>query len=334
MNFQQLRYVREAVRRDLNLTEAAQALNTSQSGVSKQIRELEIELGVEIFVRRGKRLTGLTRVGEGVVELVERILREAENLRRYSGEFSGEDRGRLVIATTHNQARYALPDVVSQFAAQFPAVTLEIRQGTPSQAAASVLNGEADLAIATEGLETSGDLLTFPCFSWRHVLVAPQGHVLVKAGVSSLEEIARHPLVTYNPEFSGRSQIDAAFRSASITPDIRLAAMDADVIKLYVNRGLGLGLISEMAFDDGDCRDGNLAIVPGSRELFDPSITRVAILRGALMHAYAYRFIELLAPHLTAAKVREAALARVSMKARKPEAPAPVPEFARVPVKA
>lgn len=329
MNFQQLRYIREAVRRGLNLTDAAEALNTSQSGVSKQIRELEIELGVEIFVRRGKRLTGLTRVGEGVVELVERILMEAENLRRYSSEYAGEDRGRLVIATTHNQARYALPDIVSQFAAEFPAVTLEIRQGTPTQAATSVLNGEADLAIATQGLEGVGALIAFPCFSWRHVLVAPSDHPLANKGVSSLEEIGRYPLVTYNPEFSGRSQIDAAFRSAGITPDIRLAAMDADVIKVYVSRGLGLGLISEMAFDRTDCRDGSLAIVPGSRELFAPSITRVAILRGALLHGYAYRFIELLAPHLPAAQVKGAALARVSVKAPKPVPSAAIPEFSR-----
>ncbi|HEV7693683.1 MAG TPA: LysR substrate-binding domain-containing protein [Hyphomonadaceae bacterium] len=318
MNFQQLRYVREAVRSDLNLTEASQALNTSQSGVSKQIRELEIELGIEIFVRRGKRLTGLTRAGEGAVKVIERVLTEAENLKRLASEFSGEDRGRLVIATTHNQARYALPDVVLQFAKEFPNVQLELRQVTPKQAAGSVLRGEADIAIATEALDQYADLLTFPCFSWRHVVIAPQGHPLTKIAAPALADVAEHPIITYSPEFSGRGQIDAAFRKHDLEPDIRLTAMDADIIQFYVQRGGGVGIVSEMAVSNAD-RDG-LVVLNGSRALFEPSVTKVAFQRGALLHAFAYRFVEIFAPHLSSADLRDEALSRLSLREPKAKA--------------
>jgi LysR family transcriptional regulator, cys regulon transcriptional activator len=327
MNFQQLRYVREAVRNDLNLTEASQILNTSQSGVSKQIRELEIELGIEIFVRKGKRLTGLTRAGEGAVKLIERVLAEAENLKRLSAEFSGEDTGRLVIATTHNQARYALSDVVVAFTKEFPNVQLELRQGTPKQAAANVLKGEADLAIATEALDQYSDLLTFPCFSWRHVVVVPRGHKLASASSVTLQDVAAHPIITYSPEFSGRGQIDAGFRASQLEPDIRMTAMDADVIKLYVERGVGVGIVSEMAV--GAPCDSGLVVVPRSSNLFAPSTTKVAFQRGALLHAYAYRFVEMIAPHLVAAELRDAAMSRLSLKEPpvKKIAPVSVPAY-------
>ena len=306
MNFQQLRYVREAVRRDLNLTEASNVLNTSQSGVSKQIRELELELGIEIFVRRGKRLTGLTRAGEGAVKLIERVLQEAENLKRYAGQFSSESRGRLVIATTHNQARYVLPDVISAFAVEFPGVQLELRQTTPRQAADSVVQGEADIAIATEALDKVTELACFPCFSWRHVVIAPKGHEII--GTSpTLETIAGYPIITYSSEFSGRSQIDAAFAERGLDPDIRLAAMDADIIKAYVARGLGLGIVAEMALE---ADDPLLVELPGSRDLFSTSTAKLAVHRGALLHDYAYRFIELLAPHLKPDVLREETLPR------------------------
>lgn len=312
MNFQQLRYVREAVRSGLNLTDASQALNTSQSGVSKQIRELEIELGIEIFVRKGKRLTGLTRAGEGAVKLIERVLAETENLKRLASEYSGENRGRLVIATTHNQARYALPDVVLKFAEEFPNVQLELRQVTPKQAAGSVLRGEADIAIATEALDQFADLLTFPSFSWRHVVVAPVDHPLAKLDNPTLADIAEYPIITYSPEFSGRSKIDEAFRVAQIEPDIRLTAMDADVIRLYVQRGIGVGIVSEMAVATAS-QDG-LKVLSGSNTLFEPSVTKVAFQRGALLHAFAYRFVEIFAPHLQASELREAALSRLSLR--------------------
>lgn len=328
MNFQQLRYVREAVRSDLNLTEASNALNTSQSGVSKQIRELEIELGIEIFVRKGKRLTGLTRAGEGVVKIIERVLVETENLKRHAAAFSGERQGRLVIATTHNQARYALPAVVGGFAEEFPGVTLELRQGTPTQAAKSVLKGEADIAIATEALDAYGDLVSFPCFSWRHVAVVPEGHPLAREIAPTLAQIAAYPLITYSPEFSGRSQIDAAFRDADIIPDVRLAAMDADIIKYYARRGLGVGLLSEMAHEPEDEQSG-LILVDGSRDLFQPSITKVAIQRGALLHAYAYRFIELFAPHLGAQRLKSVTLERLSLRPATASAAFTIPAFER-----
>jgi len=326
MNFQQLRYVREAVRNNLNLTEASQTLNTSQSGVSKQIRELEIELGIEIFVRKGKRLTGLTRAGEGAVKLIERVLVETENLRKLASEFSRESSGRLVIATTHNQARYALPDVVLKFVAEFPDVQLELRQVTPKQAAASVLSGEADLAIATEALDQFSDLLTYPCFSWRHTVIAPRGHALTKLANLTLADVAAFPIITYSPEFSGRGQIDAAFQRQDIEPDIRLTAMDADVIKHYVQRGIGIGILSEMAVETR--ADDGLVAVKASRTLFDPSVTKVAFQHGSLLHAFAYRFVEILAPHLSAADLRDAALSRLSL--REPKAARPV-DLAKLP---
>lgn len=316
MNFQQLRYVRQAVRNDLNLTEASHVLNTSQSGISKQIRELEIELGIEIFVRKGKRLTALTRAGQNAVKQIERVLAEAENLKRLASEYAGEDRGRLVIATTHNQARYALPDVVLKFAREFPNVQLELRQVTPKQAATSVLQGDADLAIATEALDQHSDLLTFPCFSWRHVVIVTRDHPLASAADPSLADIAEHPLITYGPEFSGRGQIDTAFRDQDLEPDIRLTAMDADVIKFYVSKGVGVGIVSEMAIDEA--RDHGLAVVRSSRALFDSSVTKVAFQRGALLHAYAYRFVEILAPHLKGKDLRDAALSRLSLREPKP----------------
>lgn len=295
MNFQQLRYVREAVRKDLNLTEASLALNTSQSGVSKQIRELEIELGLEIFVRKGKRLTGLTRAGEGVVKLVERVLQEAENLKRHAKEFSGEQSGRLTIATTHNQARYVLPLAVSCFAEEYPSVQLELMQVTPGEAAQYVTAGEADIAVATEALDIAPSLETHPCFSWRHVVIAPADHPLASKS-ATIEDIAAFPLITYNQGFTGRSQIDGAFSAQGIEPDVRLAAMDSDVIKTYVALGLGLGIISEMAFDEP--REPTLVELPHSRKLFEPSVAKVGVLRGGLLPAYAHRFIELLAPHV------------------------------------
>jgi DNA-binding transcriptional LysR family regulator len=306
MNFQQLRYVREAVRAGLNLTEASHALNTSQSGVSKQIRELEIELGIEIFVRRGKRLTGLTRAGEGALKLIERVLLETENLKRHASQYSGEDHGRLVVATTHNQARYTLPDVVSAFAHEFPGVQLELQQSTPRLAALAVIQGEADIAIATESLDKAPELATFASASWRHVVIAPPGHPLAGA-TPTLEEIAAYPLVTYSPEFSGRPQIDAAFAAAGVEPDIRLAAMDSDIIKTYVARGLGLGIVAEMAVAPTD----GFVVLAGSRDLFGESTTKVAVLRGTLLRSYAYRFIELLAPHLRPAILRDAAIGRL-----------------------
>lgn len=327
MNFQQLRYVSEALRNDLNLTEASQALNTSQSGVSKQIRELETELGAEIFVRKGKRLTGLTRVGAGLVKLIDRVLLDVENLKRYPEQFAGNDVGQLVIATTHNQGRYTLPSVVSHFATQHPDVRLQLQHTTPLEAARSVASGEADLAIATEALDQSPDLVHLKCFSWRHLVVAPEGHPLTEASRLTLADIARWPLVTYCPEFSGRSQVDAAFREEGLAPDIRVGVMDAEDIKDYVLQGLGVGIISEMAVSARD--SSRLIYLNETKTLFEPSITKIAFKKGALLHTYAYHFITLLAPQLNGKSFGKSGLDRVK-SIEDAAAQADLPEFAEL----
>jgi LysR family cys regulon transcriptional activator len=309
MNFQQLRYVREAQRNDLNLTEVANALATSQSGVSKQIRDLEAELGIEIFVRKGKRLTGFTRAGEGALQIVKRILLETENLKRYSDRYQNQEGGRLVIATTHNQARYALPTVVRDFSREHPDVELELRQGTPKYVAQTVIRGVADIAVATEALDEFPELVTFPVFSWRHVAVVAPNHPLASVERPTLADLAKYSIITYNPEFSGRSQIDTAFEQAGLHPDIRLTAMDADVIKTYVEFGLGVGIVSEMAMEQD--RKSGLVVVNHSEDLFEPSVTKIAIQRGVLLRSYAHRFIEILAPHLTEQVLNRVAMGRV-----------------------
>ena len=302
MNFQQLKYVREAVRNDLNLTEVANVLLTSQSGVSKQIKDLEAELGIEIFIRKGKRLVGLTKAGEGAAHLVERILLETENLRRFAAQFTAEDRGRLVIATTHNQARYTLPKVVQKFSERYPEVELELRQGTPKYVATTVMRGIADIAIATEALDQYAELTTFPCFSWVHVAVVRSDHPLARLEAPTLADIANYSVITYNAEFSGRPAIDAAFAQEGLTPDIRLTAMDADVIKTYVELGMGVGIVAEMAYAPDPC--SSLVKLPNSHLLFSPCVTKVGVQKGALLRTYAYKFIEMYAPHLTEAELK------------------------------
>jgi LysR family cys regulon transcriptional activator len=230
MNFQQLRYVREAMRNNLNLTEVASVLYTSQSGVSRQIKDLEDELGIELFARSGKRLTGVTRAGAGAVEIIKRILIETENLRRYASEYAGVDAGRLVIAATHTQARYTLPRVIERFSQEFPKVKLELHQGTPLQVAGMLAEGAADIGVASEVLGDAPNLCTHPCFTWSHRVVAPAGHPLLQLAPARLEDIAQYPIITYNQQFTGRACVDAAFAAAGIAPDLRLTAMDADVI--------------------------------------------------------------------------------------------------------
>jgi LysR family cys regulon transcriptional activator len=296
LNFQQLRYVRAAVQNGLNLTEVANVLYTSQSGVSKQIKELEAELGIEIFVRRGKRLVGMTKAGEKVVEVIDSLLAEADNLKRLSENFTQQDKGRLVIATTHNQARYILPQVLARFIPLFPEVQIELRQGTPKYVVNTLVRGVADIGLATEALDEFPELETYPCFTWEHVVIAPLGHPLTLIGQPTLNDIARFPIITYNQEFSGRTQIDAAFEAAGLTPDVRLTAMDADVIKTYVKLGMGVGVVAEMALAHDAC-DG-IAALPLSNRLFKPSLTKIAIQRGALLRSYSYRLIEMVAPHL------------------------------------
>ncbi len=296
MNLQQLRYVREAVRQGLNLTEAANRLHTSQPGISRQVRELEDELGVEIFARHGKRLVALTRPGEAVVKVVERILMEVENLRLVGREYQDQDSGRLVVATTHTQARYALPAVVTAFRERFPKVHLSLQQGNPPQLADMVIAGEADIAIATEALADYSQLLTLPCYTWSHCVVVPAKHPLAGAGRVTLEDLVRYPIVTYDTAFAGRTHIDAAFAAKGLEPDIVLSAIDADVIKTYVELGMGVGILASMAFDAA--RDRDLRALDAGH-LFRSNTTRVGLLRGRLLRGFAYAFIEQFAPRLS-----------------------------------
>jgi len=305
MNFQQLRYVRETVRQGLNLTEAAKKLHTSQPGVSKQIRELENELGVEIFVRHGKRIVAVTEPGKAVVEVIDHLLQEADNLKQVGREFKDQASGTLTIATTHTQARYSLPRVVGDFKRRYPKVHLTIKQGNPPQLAEMVIAREADIAIATEALDNYPKLLALPGYEWSHCVVVPVKHPLAKGDRLTLEALAPYPIVTYDPAFAGRSRIDEAFRSQGLAPDIVLSAVDSDVIKTYVELGLGIGIIAAMAFDEK--RDRTLRSLDAGH-LFGTMTTRVAVRRGAALRGYAYTFIELFSPRLTR-KLIETALA-------------------------
>lgn len=304
MNFRQLRAVREAVRRDYNLTATAAALHTSQPGISRQIRELEDELGVELFRRHGKRLLGLTESGEQALGVVDRLLLEAENLRRLGAEKSNQRSGTLVIATTHTQARYVLPRVVRAFKRRYPAVRLTMTQGRPEWIAAQVIDGRADIGIATEALARYSELLILPGYIWHHVIVAPVGHPLLRLRRPiTLRDLAAHPLITYDPGFTGRPHIDAAFARRGLEPEIALTAMDADVIKTYVEVGLGVGIVASMAFDPR--RDRGLR-ARDAAHLFEANITRLAVRKGAFLRGYALTFIELFSPQLTAAAVHKA----------------------------
>lgn len=304
MNIQQLRYIREVVLCNFSISNAARQLHTAQPGISTQIRLLEEELHVQIFERKGKRLTGLTPPGIAVLAMIERILRDLENIRQAGREFSDETSGTLSIATTHTQARYALPPVVKAFSEQYPHVRLHIHQGNPAQVTEFVRTGTADLAIATEALEPFDDLATLPCYQWNRCVVTLPNHPLLDESPLTLEAIARYPIVTYDFSFTGRTKINKAFDERGLTPNFVITALDSDVIKTYVELGLGVGLVAKMAFDAA--RDINVRAIDAGH-LFEPSTTRIGIRRGNYLRGYIYAFIELFAPHLTR-KVVEAAL--------------------------
>ncbi|HSU22348.1 MAG TPA: CysB family HTH-type transcriptional regulator [Variovorax sp.] len=302
MNFQQLRSVREAVRNGFNLTEAAQALHTSQPGVSRQIRELEDELGIELFVRAGKRLTGLTEPGDHVLPIIERVLMESQNLRQAGQEFVARQDGVLSVAATHSQARYALPVAVQEFRARFPNVRLHLHQGSPAQVARMLLEGEVDVGIATEALADYPQLLALPCYRWTHSVIVPPDHALLGAPLT-LESLARHPLITYDNGFTGRTRIDEAFASRRLVPHIALAAMDADVIKTYAQLGMGVGIVAGIAFEAE--RDTQLRAIDAGH-LFGINVTKLAVRRGSYLRGYVHAFIESFAPSLTRAVVEAA----------------------------
>jgi LysR family cys regulon transcriptional activator len=307
VNFQQLRSVREAARQGFNLTAVAEALHTSQPGVSRQIRELEEELGIEIFVRAGKRLTGLTPPGVTVLPIVERLLQEADNLKRAGDEFAAQGHGTLTIAATHSQARYALPLAVRDFSAAHPEVELRLHQGSPRQVAELLISGEADIGVATEALASYDELVALPCYQWTHNVIVPPSHPLAEdaaRGVPlTLDQLAEYPIITYEPGYTGRSHIDEAFRRQGLRLKLVLSAMDADVIKTYVELGMGVGIIAAIAYDEQ--RDTGLVAID-ARQLFASNMTRLAVKRGAFLRAYVYAFISTFAAPLTRAVVDEA----------------------------
>jgi len=301
MNFQQLRIFREAVRRDFNLTDVSAALFTSQSGVSKHMKDLEAELGVELFVRRGKRLIGLTGPGHEMVAIVDRMLRDAQTLRSIAEEFGNREEGSLTVATTHTQARYALPKVVAAFRKAYPRVHLSLYEAAPEQIAEMLREGRADIGIATEGLADTEALAVFPFYEWHHAVVVPAGHPLESATPLDLAAIAAYPLVTYREGFTGRHQIDRAFAKAGLTPDFVLSAMDADVIRTYVELGLGVGILASMAVNA--MKGSDLVVLPSSG-LFSSNTTWIAVCRNHYLRGFAYRFIELCDERLSEAYIR------------------------------
>jgi LysR family transcriptional regulator, cys regulon transcriptional activator len=304
MNLQQFRYVLEVARRNLNVSEAAEALHTSQPGVSKQIRALEEELGTAIFVRQGRRFAAVTDAGREIVAAVERILAEVSNLKAVGEEFAHHAKGSLAVAVTHTQARYALPSVVTAFKKRFPEVKLKLLQGNPHQLARMVVSGEADVAIATEALDEYPELLTLPCYSWHHCVVVPEGHPLAKEKPLTLEAIARYPIVTYDATFAGRTAVDRSFAARHLEPEVVLSALDSDVIKSYVSLGLGVGIISSRAFREG--KDEGLVAL-GCDHLFPAQTTRLAYKRGAYLRAYTVEFIRLFAPNVRAEDLKQMA---------------------------
>ena len=303
MKLQQLRYLREVERQGLNLSTAADKLHTSQPGISKQIKLLEDELGVEIFVRNGKRVTEITPPGKAILAIAQRILQEADNLKQAAQDFSNQDSGSLTIATTHTQARYVLPAVIQRFTQRYPKVKLGLMQGNPVQISQFALSGQADFCIATEAIATFDDLVMLPCYGWNRCVVAPPGHPILKRKTLTLEAIAAYPVITYDFAFTGRSQINHAFETKGLKPNVILTAIDSDVIKTYVALGLGIGILAKMAFDPE--RDSNLRALDASH-LFESSTTRIGIPRNAYLRRYIYDFIEMFAPHLTRKTVDDA----------------------------
>ena len=303
MNLHQFRFVREAVRQNFNLTDAAKALFTSQPGVSKAIIELEEELGIDIFSRHGKRIRGLTEPGRQVLKSVDLILQEVEGLKRIGKEFAAQDSGSFTIATTHTQARYSLPSVVQLFSQKFPKVRLSLLQGNPKQVAEMVINNQADMAIATEAIAEVDGLVSLPCFQWEHMIVTPTDHPLLKLKSITLEDLAAYPLITYDAAFAGRNKIDQAFARRNLKPDVVLEAIDADVIKTYVELGMGVGIIAGLAYNPG--RDLALKAIPAGH-LFGMNLSRIALKEGAYLRSYVFTFIELLAPSLSRKMVEQA----------------------------
>jgi LysR family transcriptional regulator, cys regulon transcriptional activator len=300
VNLQQLKYLCAVVDHGLNVSDAAAALYTSQPGISKQIRQLEDELGLRVFVRQGKRLASLTPAGETVIATARRALREIANMKKVADEFRSEDEGTLAIATTHTQARYVLPKVLAEFAVQFPKVRVMLHQGNPSQVAELTVTGDADVGIATESLADNSELVTLPCHRWNRCVLVPKGHPLAKTKPLTLEALAQHPIVTYDFAFTGRTAINAAFAAKRLKPNVVLTALDSDVIKTYVELGMGAGIVAQMAYDPS--KDQAFEMLDASH-LFATSTTRLALRRGVFLRGYVYKFITLFAPQYSRSAV-------------------------------
>lgn len=303
MKLQQLRYIWEVARHDLNVSATAQALFTSQPGISKQIRMLEDELGVEVFERSGKHLTQVTPAGKSILKIAGDILQRVEAVKRVAQEVRDESKGELRIATTHTQARYALPSVISEFSKRFPEVALHMHQGTPMQIAEKAANGEVDFAIATEAMEHFTDLIMMPCYRWNRTVLVRRDHELAQGGLLTLEKVAKYPIVTYVFGFTGRSRLDVAFKSRGLEPRVVFTAADADVIKTYVKLGMGVGIIAHMAYDKEEDKE---LIALDASHLFEPSVTRIGFRKGTFLRSYMYDFINAFAPHLTHGLIDEA----------------------------
>ncbi|TKI04814.1 HTH-type transcriptional regulator Cbl [Martelella alba] len=302
MNFQQLRIIRESARCHYNLTDVASMLFTSQSGVSRHIRELEEELGVEIFIRRGKRLMGMTEPGKALLAVAERILSDANNIRRIADVFANNDAGELSIVTTHTQARYSLPPVIKEFRSLYPRVRLILNQGSPEDIVAMLQAGEADVGIASERLMSEESLAAFPYYRWHHAILVPEHHPLTLETKVTLEALCQYPLITYRRGITGRSRLDAAFQAAGLAPEVVLSAQDSDVIKTYVELGLGVGLLADMSYHRQ--RDAGLASI-NAEHLFEANTVWLGVKRGQLQRKYAWRFIQLCHPQLSLADIEE-----------------------------
>lgn len=295
MKLHQLRYLHEVVKQGLNISAAAEALHTSQPGVSKQIQLLEEELGLQVFIRHGKRLTGVSQPGERIVAMAAKVLFDVDKIKRVGEDYTQGVTGTFTIATTHTQARYKLPHAVKAFMQRYPDVKLQIHQGTPSQVADQVNSGEADIGIATEKISDSEQLKCYPCYEWNRCVVVPHGHALLAEDELTLEKLASYPLVTYDPGFAGSSSVTKVFQEAGLEPNIALTAIDADVIKTYVELGLGIGLVGNMAYDKK--RDQHLVRLDASH-LFPSSTTNLAVRKDAFLKRYMVDFMQLIAPTL------------------------------------
>ncbi len=295
MKLQQLRYIWEVSKHNLNVSATAESIYTSQPGISKQIRTLEDELGIPIFVRNGKHLTGMTAAGEKIIKIAGEMLQKTENIKAIANEFRDDSKGTLSIATTHTQARYALPPVIKQYINDLPDIKLDIHQGTPTQISEMVSQGKVDIAIATEAIELYDNLIMLPCYSWDRCILVPKGHDLINKRNLTLSDVAEYPLITYVFGFTGRSKLDEAFSSQSLEPKLALTAVDADVIKTYVRLGLGVGIVASMACKEE--HDSDLVALDANH-LFGQSTTKIGIRKDTFLRGYLYEFIRLFAPHL------------------------------------